>query len=570
MHRDPLPDTPLTPPRNSRRRAGSVPSPATAGEGAPAVRATGDRSLRALAATTLPAPDTPALLPDLRAVWAGLRLVLAVWVPSLLPLRDLIEPQVGLAMLGYGVWALWRLRVEARPSAAPRREDPWIDLAWAALLLNAAPALGPATGILLLVPVVAATVIQGWAMGLAVGCAGAAMVLGPALWSALAVRAWPVREPLSAALLLLSVPLIGWVSLPLRLERRRQLALAHIAAEVDPRRGLESLAMAVADRLRVQAAVPVVAWLNAAGKPGVAVVSSATEGDFSIGETTQQHIAGLLKRLPPEALSYRVRGPWRRTPQARTLGGKRVSDDARAALAELAPLFEVETIAAVPMRARGLQRGWVLIGHGRHARLHRSLPTLQQLAPELVLLAEQAALVDELQDETAAHERARIGRDLHDSAIQPYLGLKFAVEAVATRAPRDNPLHPDLQALAGLVNGELSQLRETISSLRSGGTAGASACCSASASNSRHPSACPPAGHWRPRSSTWSTRRSTTSASTRRPATRGCGCRWRNPACGSPCGTTRAPPAASPARTSCRCRCRSACGNSAARSPSPG
>jgi signal transduction histidine kinase len=474
MTRDPLPEarpSPAAPGAQWRAPPAAEDLPRRSDRAA-RVHTTVDRTLHTLALSTLPEPETPALLPDLRAVGAGLRLVLALWLPTLVPLRDLAEPLVGISVMAYATWALLRLRSEARATGAPRKEDPWIDLAWVALLLHAAPELGPGTAALLMLPAVGATVLLGWAMGAAVAGAGAMLVAAPALWAAVGAAAWPVREPLGAGLLLLSVPLVAWVTLPLRLERRRQLALAHIAAEVDPRRGLESLAMAVAGRVRVEAAVPVVAWLNAAGKPGVAVVSSAAEGDFAIGGSTQERIAAVLQRLPQQALSYRAHSPWRRGAQARTLGGKRADTAAREALAELAQLFEVETMATVPLRARGLERGWILIGHDRSARLHRSLPTLQQLAPELVLLAEQAALVDELQDETAAHERARIGRDLHDSAIQPYLGLKFAAEALATRCPRDNPMHADLQALASLVNGELAQLRETISSLRSGGTAG--------------------------------------------------------------------------------------------------
>jgi signal transduction histidine kinase len=80
--------------------------------------------------------------------------------------------------------------------------------------------------------------------------------------------------------------------------------------------------------------------------------------------------------------------------------------------------------------------------------------------------------VDQLQTESEAHERARIGRDLHDSAIQPYLGLKYAVECVALRIPRENPARAEVDALANLVNAEVSALRELISGLRTGGGPG--------------------------------------------------------------------------------------------------
>ena len=68
----------------------------------------------------------------------------------------------------------------------------------------------------------------------------------------------------------------------------------------------------------------------------------------------------------------------------------------------------------------------------------------------------------------AAAERERIGRDLHDSAIQPYLGLKYAVEAVALRIAPDNPARREVDTLVALVNAEVGELREFISGLRSG------------------------------------------------------------------------------------------------------
>ena len=86
----------------------------------------------------------------------------------------------------------------------------------------------------------------------------------------------------------------------------------------------------------------------------------------------------------------------------------------------------------------------------------------------MLRILEQAALVDQLQEESAAHERARIGRDLHDSAIQPYLGLKFAVEAAAMRIPAHNPARVEVEALVALVTQELAALRELISAMRTG------------------------------------------------------------------------------------------------------
>jgi signal transduction histidine kinase len=144
-------------------------------------------------------------------------------------------------------------------------------------------------------------------------------------------------------------------------------------------------------------------------------------------------------------------------------------------LATLAQLLDVRSLHVVPLTRYGRDNGHFVVGYKHiHNNLH-DVFALAGAAPELLRIIEQAALVDQLQEETASHERARIGRDLHDSAIQPYLGLKYAVECVALRIPHDNPARAEVDALADLVNSEVAALRELISGLRTGNDGGDSA-----------------------------------------------------------------------------------------------
>jgi signal transduction histidine kinase len=139
----------------------------------------------------------------------------------------------------------------------------------------------------------------------------------------------------------------------------------------------------------------------------------------------------------------------------------------RERMAALAELLEVRVLVVVPLTRYRRRHGHLLLGLPAVGSRHQDVLALSHAAPELLRIVEQAALVDQLQDESASHERARIGRDLHDSAIQPYLGLKYAVESVALRTAPDNPARGDIDALADLVNGEVAALRELISGLRS-------------------------------------------------------------------------------------------------------
>ncbi len=192
------------------------------------------------------------------------------------------------------------------------------------------------------------------------------------------------------------------------------------------------------------------------------------DGAFRASPQTQARLEPALDLLPHCPTSH-VTSSW-----FGLRGGTRVHGDCvmgpqhGASLEKLAQLLEMRMVVVVPLMRYERRHGYLLVGLRQPRVRVQEVAALADAAPELFRLIEQAALVDRLQEESAAHERVRIGRDLHDSAIQPYLGLKYAVEGVACRVAPDNPLRADIDALLELVNGELSALREIISGLRSG------------------------------------------------------------------------------------------------------
>jgi signal transduction histidine kinase len=66
----------------------------------------------------------------------------------------------------------------------------------------------------------------------------------------------------------------------------------------------------------------------------------------------------------------------------------------------------------------------------------------------------------------AANERLRISRDIHDSTIQPYIGLKFALEALARKVPPDHPLAKDIGRLVDMTTAEIAGLRRYVNGLK--------------------------------------------------------------------------------------------------------
>ncbi|MFN2533504.1 MAG: sensor histidine kinase, partial [Pyrinomonadaceae bacterium] len=69
----------------------------------------------------------------------------------------------------------------------------------------------------------------------------------------------------------------------------------------------------------------------------------------------------------------------------------------------------------------------------------------------------------------AEQERRRIGHDIHDSVIQPYLGLQFGLAAVHQKLTAgDTAIVGDVHELLDLTNHELAELRRYVWGLRAG------------------------------------------------------------------------------------------------------
>lgn len=84
---------------------------------------------------------------------------------------------------------------------------------------------------------------------------------------------------------------------------------------------------------------------------------------------------------------------------------------------------------------------------------------LAQVLNQAIPAIENLALVDRMASEAAYRERQKIGWDLHDTAIQPYIGLKLGLDAMRRKAASDNPLAGDLDRLAAMTSEVIRDLR---------------------------------------------------------------------------------------------------------------
>ena len=100
-------------------------------------------------------------------------------------------------------------------------------------------------------------------------------------------------------------------------------------------------------------------------------------------------------------------------------------------MAELADLLEAPALLATPLCRRSPHPCRLVFASARRRYRAGDADLIAAVMEQLSPVVENAGLLESLAEEAMATERARIGRDLHDSAIQPYLGLKYGVEALA-------------------------------------------------------------------------------------------------------------------------------------------
>lgn len=378
------------------------------------------------------------------------------------------EAWVWAVLLVFGLGAgvnLWRV-VTGRTTRNWR-----LPYYWTAAVVILAIARGTEGGALLLVlflyPLTICTVLHGLRHGLALGVGSAVAWLIDFSGSGInPARAWP-------AVAFVLLPLITWMlSSAMAALRQRLQLVAELDQDLDSRRGLAAVGLVVGERLRVATAARRVLLCHRDAEVPTVLVCDADDGAFVASPALRGRVLALVDRLPatPQQLHARAQA----APGGTQKEARSGAEDAP--LEGLAQLLEAGFLQLVPDAPGKANSNWLLVAYAADpdSRQHRPWPLqpLAGFAADMRRLLQQASYVDRLQEEIAAHERSRIGRDLHDSAIQPYLGLKFAIEGLALRCEPANPLHAQVQELRGVCDAELVELRKTVSALRAGDTSG--------------------------------------------------------------------------------------------------
>jgi signal transduction histidine kinase len=181
------------------------------------------------------------------------------------------------------------------------------------------------------------------------------------------------------------------------------------------------------------------------------------------GETARS----FLPNSPLETIIYRKGKPLETLLYDTKTGGLSKVDSDNVAFVNS---FDGKSCFSVPVYYRGQPVGRLNIVGSAHQFDYADIDFVLQVIEQVTGVLENIRLVDSLASDAAGEERRKIAQDIHDSVIQPYIGLQFGLAAVKLKAEKGEDVLENVEELLALTNGEIADLRSYIGGLRRGET----------------------------------------------------------------------------------------------------
>jgi signal transduction histidine kinase len=94
--------------------------------------------------------------------------------------------------------------------------------------------------------------------------------------------------------------------------------------------------------------------------------------------------------------------------------------------------------------------------------------SLMQVGEQIMPVIHNIRLLERLASDSAEQERQRLARDIHDSVIQPYIGLQYKLAAIRNKAAEGRGIGEDIERLFQMTVEEVAGLRGFVRDLKDG------------------------------------------------------------------------------------------------------
>jgi signal transduction histidine kinase len=409
-------------------------------------------------------------LPDQRAI-AEIRLSLAlatmaavIFMPSFTGLPSLVPYWV---IAAYAASALVLYWVELnRPALVRQRLVYWLDAGWLLAIIGLTRDSGSPLFLLLLFPILVAAAQTGFVQGMAVSLGTA---LAYVLLSVLLMNGFTSPELILQAgiLVVLGFMVSRWAGAENQLKRKlgvlnRQGRSPGLRDEIEP--FWDGTLRELATYFGAKSGFFI--GREEDGGHRICGYESGKPGwSMALDDEQAAVLAGVPERWVIAWRSF-FRSPRHGTARVLDMVDGKAMKGMEARLQPLAQTLEARRWLSFPLYAGTRYRGRIfLTGVGPfRCKLERGF--IQQLAGQISLGWDNLLMARQLTRVAASGERERISRDLHDSTVQPYLGLRYGLEALRRKVPDDNRLAADVDELVQMTDDSILRLRGYIRDLR--------------------------------------------------------------------------------------------------------
>ncbi len=136
---------------------------------------------------------------------------------------------------------------------------------------------------------------------------------------------------------------------------------------------------------------------------------------------------------------------------------------------KVAGLLDAQRYLSMPVYYRHQAVGRLYVLDGPAQTDGADMEFMLQLMDHVTPVMENIRLIDNLASDAAETERRRIAHDIHDSVIQPYLGIQFGLSALDQKLEAGNmSIRDNVQELLELTKHELAELRRFVWGLKAG------------------------------------------------------------------------------------------------------
>jgi signal transduction histidine kinase len=146
--------------------------------------------------------------------------------------------------------------------------------------------------------------------------------------------------------------------------------------------------------------------------------------------------------------------------------GERVKDVDCERYAFVADLIASDSFITIPIYQRYTFAGRLYLTSKARYFNYSDVDFLRQVMDHVMPMIDSTQLVDRLASQAADYERQRLSRDIHDSAIQPYIGLKLGLDALRRQVSDSDAVAKGLAELGDRTDSVIKDLRAFVGGLK--------------------------------------------------------------------------------------------------------